>query len=125
VAQQRTLVIVDDIPMSESALDVLKAGLTKLKDDTKARKDDLLARLHRKEEISAEEEEWLDNTANLVDEEAIVDSLETASDYERGLGRLNPQQKYLVDKLKELGGGIEHAGDKRKRNGVHYLLRRS
>ena len=40
---------------------------------------------HSKEKISTEEEEWLDNTANLVDKEAIIDLLETASDYEHGL----------------------------------------
>ena len=58
--------------MSKNPLNVLKSGLTKLKNLTKSKKDDLLARLHRKEKISTEEGEWLDNVANLVDEEAII-----------------------------------------------------
>ena len=106
--------------MSKNPLDVLKSGLTKLKNLTKSKKDDLLARLHRKEKISTEEEEWLDNVANLVDEEAIIDFLENASDYdEHGLARLNSQQKSLVEKLKELGGGVKKAtGSKRNRMGA-------
>ena len=57
--------------MSKNPLDVLKSGLTNLKNLTKTRRDDLLARLHRKEKISAKEEEWLDNAANSVDEEVL------------------------------------------------------
>ena len=100
--------------MSKNPLDVLKSGLTNLKNLTKTRRDDLLARLHRKEKISAKEEEWLDNAANPVDEEAVVVLLENASDYERGLTRLNSQQKSLVEKLKELGEKVVLAGRKRK-----------
>jgi hypothetical protein len=114
--------------MSKNPLDVLKSGLTKLKNLTKTKKDDLLARLHQKEKISTEEEEWLDNAANPVDEEAIIDLLENASDYERGLTRLNSQQKSLVNKLKELGSGIKKvalAGNKRKSMGHSFFARRS
>ena len=48
----------------------------------KARKDDLLARLGKKEKLTDEEVEWLDHTANSVDKEAVVSLLEKASDYE-------------------------------------------
>jgi len=58
--------------MSKTALDVLKYGLVKLKNHAKARKDGLLACLQRKEKVSTEEEEWLDNAANPVDEEVII-----------------------------------------------------
>ncbi|KAF8235270.1 hypothetical protein L208DRAFT_1258171 [Tricholoma matsutake] len=70
--------------MPKNPLDMLKSGLTNLKNLMKTRKDDLLACLHRKEKISAKEEEWLDNAANLVDEEAVVILLENASNYEQG-----------------------------------------
>ena len=60
---------------------MLKSGLTKLKNLMKNKKYDLLACLHRKEKISTEEEEWLDNAANLVDKEAVINLLENASDY--------------------------------------------
>lgn len=53
--------------MAKNTLDLLKSGLTKLKNLTEIRKDDLLTHLHRKEKISAEKEEWLDNAANSVD----------------------------------------------------------
>jgi hypothetical protein len=103
--------------MLSHPLQVLKSGLTKLKNNVKTRKDDLLTRLHNKETLSAVDEEWLDNEANHVEEEALVDLLENASDYEHGLARLNSQKKTLVEKQKELGGGIKTAlvvGKKRK-----------
>jgi hypothetical protein len=100
--------------MSKNPLHVLKKGLAKLTDSIKARKDNLLARINGKERISDEDEEWLDNAGNLVDEEAVVDLLENASDYEHGLTQLTSQQKSLVDKLKELGGEVKQAGNKRK-----------
>jgi len=58
--------------MLKNPLDVLKSGLAKLKNLTKAKKDDLLAHLHRKK-ISTEEEEWLDNAANPVDNDVDDD----------------------------------------------------
>lgn len=65
----------------------------------------------------------MDNTANLVDKEAIIDLLETASDYECGLTRLNLQQKSLVDKLKELGGAIKKTRNKRKSMGWIFFAK--
>jgi hypothetical protein len=67
------------------------------------RKDNLLACLNRKEKISDEDEEWLDNACNLVDKEAVVDLLENVSDFECGLTWLTSQQKSVIEKLKELG----------------------
>ena len=90
--------------MSENPLHVLQKGLAKLKDSVRERKNNLLACLNRKERISDEDEEWLDNAGNTVDEEAVLDLLENASDYEHGLAQLTAQQKILVEKLKELGG---------------------
>jgi hypothetical protein len=77
--------------MSKSPLEVLKTGLSELKKHVKARKADLLARLGKKEKLTNEEVEWLDHTANFVDEEAVVSLLEKASDYEHGLSQLSPQ----------------------------------
>jgi hypothetical protein len=50
--------------MSKSPLEVLKTGLAELKKRVKARKDDLLARLGKKEKLTDKEVEWLDHTAN-------------------------------------------------------------
>jgi hypothetical protein len=97
------------------SVDVLKKGLSSLRNHIKACKYDILARLQRKERISDEDEHWLDNDANHIEEEAVINALETASDYDHGLERLDSQQRTLVEKLKELGGGIMRVvGNKRK-----------
>ena len=99
-------------------LHMLQKGLTNLKDFIKARRDNLLACLNGKEKISDEDEEWLDNAGNMIDEEAVqvVDLLKNASDYEHGLTELTSQQTFLVEKLKELSGEVKKAlpGHKRK-----------
>ena len=59
----------------------------------------------------------MDNAGKVVHEEAVVDLLENASDYEHSLTQLTSQQNILVKKLKELGGGVNKAllaGNKRK-----------
>ncbi|KAJ7679679.1 hypothetical protein B0H17DRAFT_943909, partial [Mycena rosella] len=59
---------------------------------------------------------WLDNDANQVDEDAVIDKLENTSDYERGLSHLDSKEKGLVVKLKELAGDIgEKLGTSAKR----------
>ena len=82
--------------MSKNPLHMLQKGLAKLKNSIKGRKDNLLACLNGKEKISDEDEEWLDNVGNLVDEEAVVDLLENVYDYECGLTQLTSQQKSEV-----------------------------
>ena len=92
--------------MGKNPLQVLKGGLTKLKQTVKKRKESLLSQLQERKKISLEDKDWLDQEANFVDEEALVDMLEKASDYERALSRLDPKQKPLFERLIELGGGI-------------------
>jgi hypothetical protein len=65
------------------------------------RKDGLVARLNRKEKISAAEA-WLDN-ANHVEEDAMVSRLETAY-YEHGFARLDAMEMGLVEKLEKFAG---------------------
>ncbi|KAG6864118.1 hypothetical protein C0991_012352 [Blastosporella zonata] len=96
-------------------MEKLKAGLGKLKAQIKTRKNNLLKCLKAKEAISNANEHWLDNNANIVDEERVLEALKKASDYERGLEQLTPQQKGLVARLKELGGAVKDSvGNKRK-----------
>ena len=101
--------------MSQKPLELLKSGLVKLKKQVATHKNDLLSRLAKKEDVSTEDEQWLDHKANLVDEEIIVDLLENASDYEHGLEWLNSQQKTLVEKIKDLAKGIKVQSKKRSR----------
>ena len=93
--------------MGKNPLQVLKGGLSKLKETVKKRKESLLSRLREQQKISSEDEDWLDQEANFVDEEALVDMLENASDYERAVSKLDPKQKPLLERLIELGGGIK------------------
>jgi hypothetical protein len=62
-----------------------------------------------------EDETWLDTVGNLVKEDHAIETLETASDYERGLGRMGEQEKGVVQTLRGLAGDITKvAGEKRK-----------
>ncbi|KAG6858013.1 hypothetical protein C0991_004024, partial [Blastosporella zonata] len=65
--------------------------------------------------ISSEDEAWLDHEGNLVDLETVVDKLETASDYERGVERLTDEQKVGLKRLREAAGELAKVvGKKRK-----------
>jgi hypothetical protein len=48
---------------------------------------------------------WLDNDVNDVDECALIQELETASDFERGVARIDSATQKLLAKLKRLAGG--------------------
>ncbi|KAG6867136.1 hypothetical protein C0993_006411 [Termitomyces sp. T159_Od127] len=57
-----------------------------------------------------------DKDGNLVDFIAVLDTLETASDYERRLAELDDNQQSLVRKLREAAGEFAQVvGKKRKR----------
>jgi hypothetical protein len=62
--------------MAPKPIDSLKKGLAKFSKQIKARKDELNAKLLRRETISPAEEEWLDHEANTVDEQHVLDELE-------------------------------------------------
>jgi hypothetical protein len=55
----------------------------------KDRKEKLEAQLTDKKSISSSNKHWLDNEANAIDGEHIIESLENALDYECGVGRLD------------------------------------
>ncbi|KAK2465181.1 hypothetical protein APHAL10511_002812, partial [Amanita phalloides] len=101
--------------MKPNPINLLKAGLAKLKNQVRIKKDDILAHLHNHEKILPEEEEWLDNDANPFDKDTVVNMMETASDYDQMLTQLTSQQRHLVDKLTELGGGLKKAPLAKKR----------
>ena len=101
--------------MVRKPLEVLKKGLNILQRQVKAWKEKLQASLAERKSISSQDEQWLDNEANLVDEQRILEALENASDYERGLQRLDDTQKGMVRKLWEIAGNVAKvAGKKRK-----------
>jgi len=102
--------------MTPKPLDILKNGLDKFSKKIKTRKEALTMKLSRRESISSADEKWLDHEANTIDEERVLHDLEAASDYERGLGRLDEGGKAIVKKLREWAGDLmKVAGNKRKR----------
>jgi predicted transcriptional regulator len=102
--------------MTPQPVEVLKKGLNILQTQAKARKARLESQLAAKKTISSEDERWLDNDANFVDECQILDVLERASDYEKGLEMLDDAQKSVVKRLQEVAGHISKTvGKKRKR----------
>ncbi|KAF8218482.1 hypothetical protein L208DRAFT_1350977 [Tricholoma matsutake] len=74
--------------MGKNPLQVLKGGLSKLKETVKKWKESLLLWLQEWQKISSEDEDWLNQEANFVDEEALIDILENASDYKCALSML-------------------------------------
>ena len=69
-------------------------------------KDELNGKLAWKETISSSDEHWLDNEANIIDEQWILEALESASDYERGFAKLDDKGKVIVKKLRQWGGDL-------------------
>jgi hypothetical protein len=93
--------------MAPSPLEALKQGYEKLKKQVGRRKKALEDRLANKERIPDDDGEWLDNEANLVDEQRVLEDLEAASDYERGVSRLDTKRKAAWARMKELAGGVK------------------
>ena len=85
--------------MTLKPLDVLRKGLRILQTQVKVRKKEIQAQLAEKRSISSQEEKWLDNEANLMDEQQVLEALKKASDYERGLSQLDEVKKGVVRKL--------------------------
>jgi hypothetical protein len=59
-----------------------------------------------------------------IDEDLLLDKLETGSDYQRGLACLNSKEKILVEQLKALGGDSEGAAPavSNKRKSAMFLM---
>jgi hypothetical protein len=99
--------------MALRPLEVLQKGLDILKNRVKAKKEALQAQLAEAKSISSQDEQWLDQDANLVDEQQVLEVLEDASDYEHGLARLDSKQKVIVERLCEAAGDFSRAVGKK------------
>jgi hypothetical protein len=87
--------------MAPKPLKVLKKGLAKFTESIKAHKKELSTKLARAETISSSDEHWLDNEANTIDEQCVLNTLESASDYEQGLVHLDESRKAINHKEAE------------------------
>ncbi|KAJ6573769.1 hypothetical protein DFH09DRAFT_1311856 [Mycena vulgaris] len=79
-----------------------------------------MERLGKSKILSLSEDAWLDDEANHVDEDALIDKLEKASDYEAALSRLDSRETRVLEKLQGLAGevgekSVAKASNKRKR----------
>jgi len=111
--------------MTLKPLEILKNGLSKFKKTIEVRKDELNRKLARKETISSSDERWLDNEANIIDEQRILETLESASDYERGVEKLDDKGKAIVKKLRQWAGDLVKVAGKKRRRTVFFFLRRT
>ncbi|SJL05224.1 uncharacterized protein ARMOST_08590 [Armillaria ostoyae] len=91
----------------------LKKTLKLLKDETDRRRKDIKTRLAQKKSVSREDEEWLDEARNLVDEVVLVESLAAAPDLDAALKILNEHQRDLYALL--IGKIRSSVSKKRKR----------
>ena len=110
--------------ITPGTLDILKKGLATLEKQVKERHKQLASRISTGQPISAEEEEWLDNGGNLVDEVHVVNTLGKASNYEKAYNGLEDKYKAAVLRLQKLAKGDKAAvaGNKRKCLSVILLL---
>ena len=65
--------------------------------------------------MSSDNEKWLDNEGNTVDEDRVVDVLKRAHTPERILNKMDAADKEVMRKLRKLGGDIPKlAGNQHK-----------
>ena len=88
--------------MAPKAIEIIKRGLKVLEATFALRKSQLLARRAENKSITSEDERWLDEEGNLVDEHVAVDVLEKASDFEKAIDALPEQQQAAVTRLREM-----------------------
>ena len=103
---------------AQKALNALKNALSKLKRSTEKRRKALLDCLAKKEKLSEADETWLDNAGNLIDEECVIEALDAASDFERGVERLSDNGKAALSRLRQAAG--EEVSKKRKRRWISF-----
>ena len=96
----------------------IKKGLNILKEQTHKQRTKLQADLQAKKKLSEQDKQWLDTEGNLVDEECVVDLLERASDYKRGLAQLDSNDKSVIQKLHDLANASSKEPGKKCKCGL-------
>ena len=71
------------------------------------------AQLAEQKSISSEDEQWLDNDANFIDEQHVLEALGKAPDYDQGFAALTGEQKNIVKMLCEAAGELSKAVGKK------------
>ena len=90
-------------------IELLRKGLTALEKHVAKRKAAIEDRLKKKEHVDDDDTTWLDGPANLIDERRALDLIENASDYEKGLSRLDQGLRAAVERMKEFAAGVKNS----------------
>ncbi|KAF5380730.1 hypothetical protein D9757_007081 [Collybiopsis confluens] len=78
-------------------------------------------RVMQNQELTEEEETWLDTEGNLVDEVKLIDELEKASDYEGEIESLDATKRAIIARLREQAG-VKTVGNKHKNSGPANMI---
>ncbi|KAH9005176.1 hypothetical protein EDB86DRAFT_2825485 [Lactarius hatsudake] len=103
--------------MSLNPLKILKRGFAEFLGKIKERKDTLIKKLSRVKPFPHPMSggcHWLDHEGNTIDEECILEVLQSAPDYERAVSELDNDRKAIVRKLREWAGASDKAQIKRR-----------
>ena len=102
--------------MAPKAIELLKRGLNILEATFASRKSQLLARRADNKSITSEDERWLDEEGNLIEEHVAVDALENAPNFDKAVKVLLETQQAAVNRLRGIALKEEKpTGGKRKR----------
>ena len=101
---------------ANASLPQLKAGLALLKKEAKAEKTQLEERLKCCEKLTNEEEKWLDNTGNYVDEERLIADLEGAAVFSEAFSKLSKEQKACFHMLVAKASSTHPKAQKKKKS---------
>ncbi len=81
----------------------IKKALILLQEETDQRRKDINTRLAQKKSVSAEDEVWLYEAGNIVDEVVLVESLTAVPDLDEAVKNLNEHQRgvyaHLIEKI--------------------------
>ena len=67
-------------PMPAISLEIISQGLQALRKQGDQRRKSIQEQIKKREKLTEEEEDWYDNTGNLVDGERLVNQLQGATD---------------------------------------------
>ncbi len=82
--------------MASPTLSDLKKALQSWKAETEVKRVDIVDRLAHGRPVSGEEEAWLDEGGNFVDEDVVLEKLQSASDISSALKDLSTSQRTCV-----------------------------
>ncbi|KAK0481294.1 hypothetical protein IW261DRAFT_1334166 [Armillaria novae-zelandiae] len=100
--------------MASPTLSDLQKALQSWKAATEAKRVDIADRLAHGRPVSGEEEAWLDENGNFVEEDVILEKLQSASNISAALKDLNTSQRHAYDRLQNKVQDLKRLSAKRK-----------